>query len=102
MMCAADAVRLALLLRARLLRLCARTRATTPQILEVGKGTIQPGTGMAEFVVKYRAIVYRPFKDETVDGVVSIVNKVGRSSPGHSFRVSFQSNASLTVLGPSS
>jgi DNA-directed RNA polymerase II subunit RPB7 len=45
------------------------------QILEVGKGTIQPGTGMAEFVVKYRAIVYRPFKGETVDGTVGIVNK---------------------------
>lgn len=46
------------------------------QILEVGKGTIQPGTGMAEFIVKYRAIVYRPFKGETVDGVVGNVNKV--------------------------
>lgn len=47
-----------------------------PQILEVGKGTIQPGTGMAEFIVRYRAIVYRPFRDETVDGIVKIVNKV--------------------------
>jgi len=46
-------------------------------ILEVGKGTIQPGTGMAEFIVKYRAIVYRPFRDETVDGIVKIVNKMG-------------------------
>lgn len=33
---------------------------------------------MAEFVVKYRAIVYRPFKDETVDGTVGIVNKAGK------------------------
>lgn len=47
------------------------------QILEVGKGTIQPGTGMAEFIVQYRAIVYRPFKGETVDGTVGIVNKAG-------------------------
>lgn len=46
------------------------------QILETGKGTIQPGTGMAEFIVRYRAIVYRPFKGETVDGVVGNVNKV--------------------------
>jgi len=46
-------------------------------ILEVGKGTIQPGTGMAEFIVKYRAIVYKPFRDETVDGTVKIVNKMG-------------------------
>ena len=48
----------------------------TMQILETGKGTIQPGTGMAEFIVRYRAIVYRPFKGETVDGVVGNVNKV--------------------------
>jgi DNA-directed RNA polymerase II subunit RPB7 len=41
---------------------------------------------MAEFVVKYRAIVYRPFKDETVDGIVSIVNKVGAHVPGDSSR----------------
>jgi len=46
-------------------------------ILEIGKGTIQPGTGMAEFIVQYRAIVYRPFKGETVDGVVGNVNKMG-------------------------
>ncbi|KAK9893724.1 DNA-directed RNA polymerase II subunit rpb7 [Cystobasidium minutum MCA 4210] len=46
-------------------------------ILETGKGTIQPGTGMAEFIVRYRAIVYRPFKGETVDGVVGNVNKMG-------------------------
>lgn len=32
---------------------------------------------MAEFIVKYRAIVYRPFKDEVVDGTVGIVNKAG-------------------------
>ena len=31
---------------------------------------------MAEFIVRYRAIVYRPFKGETVDGVVGNVNKV--------------------------
>lgn len=35
---------------------------------------------MAEFIVRYRAIVYRPFKGETVDGVVGNVNKV-RSEP---------------------
>lgn len=33
---------------------------------------------MAEFIVKYRAIVYRPFKGETVDGIVGNVNKVRR------------------------
>lgn len=34
------------------------------------------GTGQAEFVTKYRAIVFKPFKGEVVDGVVTNVNKV--------------------------
>lgn len=46
------------------------------QVLNVGAGTIQPGTGMAQFIVQYRAIVYKPFKDEVVDGTVTTVNKV--------------------------
>lgn len=33
--------------------------------------------GQAEFIVKYTAIVYKPFKNEVVDGVVASVNKVG-------------------------
>lgn len=45
-------------------------------IKEVSKGIIQPGTGMAEFVVTYRAIVLKPFKGEVVDGVVGVVNRV--------------------------
>ena len=36
------------------------------------------GTGQAEFVTKYRAIVFKPFKGEVVDGVVTNVNKVNR------------------------
>jgi DNA-directed RNA polymerase subunit E'/Rpb7 len=46
----------------------------------VGQGTIQPGTGMAAFNVVYQAIVYRPFKGEVVEGVITSVNKVGFSS----------------------
>ena len=30
--------------------------------IDVGKGRVIPGTGSAEFEVKYRAIVWRPFK----------------------------------------
>ncbi len=33
--------------------------------------------GGAEFKIKYSAIVYRPFRGEVVDGVVTSVNKVG-------------------------
>ena len=32
--------------------------------------------GQAVFSIKYRAVVYRPFRNEVVDGVVSSVNKV--------------------------
>ncbi|GAA5917766.1 hypothetical protein JCM8208_004849 [Rhodotorula glutinis] len=33
--------------------------------------------GQAVFSLKYRAVVYRPFRGEVVDGVVSSVNKMG-------------------------
>ena len=37
------------------------------------------GSGQAEFVTRYRAIVFKPFKGEVVDAVVNNVNKVGSS-----------------------
>ncbi|CAE6452240.1 unnamed protein product [Rhizoctonia solani] len=46
-------------------------------IVDVGKGMVMSGTGQAEFVTKYRAIVFKPFKGEVVDGVVTNVNKMG-------------------------
>ena len=46
-------------------------------ILDIGKGMVLPGVGQAEFVTRYRAIVYKPFKGEVVDGVVWNVTKVG-------------------------
>ncbi|ANB12911.1 DNA-directed RNA polymerase II subunit RPB7 [Sugiyamaella lignohabitans] len=45
--------------------------------IDVGKGRVIPSTGSAEFEVKYRAIVWRPFKGEVVDGIVTNVNKMG-------------------------
>jgi DNA-directed RNA polymerase II subunit RPB7 len=33
---------------------------------EISEGRILPGLGMAEFTVGYRAVVWRPFKGETV------------------------------------
>ncbi|CCO34104.1 DNA-directed RNA polymerase II subunit rpb7 Short=RNA polymerase II subunit B7 [Rhizoctonia solani AG-1 IB] len=45
-------------------------------IVDVGKGMVMSGTGQAEFVTKYRAIVFKPFKGEVVDGVVTNVNKL--------------------------
>jgi len=33
---------------------------------EISEGRILPGSGLAEFTVGYRAVVWRPFKGETV------------------------------------
>lgn len=45
-------------------------------ILDIGKGMVVSGSGQAEFVTRYRAIVFKPFKGEVVDGVVKDVSKV--------------------------
>jgi len=46
-------------------------------ILDIGKGMVMSGSGQAEFVTRYRAIVFKPFKGEVVDGVVKDVSKMG-------------------------
>uniref|UniRef100_A0A1B0GJX1 DNA-directed RNA polymerase II subunit RPB7 n=2 Tax=Lutzomyia longipalpis TaxID=7200 RepID=A0A1B0GJX1_LUTLO len=43
----------------------------------IGSGIIQPGQGFVVYPVKYKAIVFRPFKGEVLDAVVTQVNKVG-------------------------
>ncbi|KAG2460439.1 EF1G factor, partial [Polypterus senegalus] len=43
----------------------------------IGAGIIQPSRGLVLYPVKYKAIVFRPFKGEVVDAVVTQVNKVG-------------------------
>jgi DNA-directed RNA polymerase II subunit RPB7 len=49
-------------------------------IVHIGPGTIQPGAGLAQFIVDYKAIVYRPFKGEVMDGIIKNVGKVRRLS----------------------
>lgn len=44
---------------------------------DISLGRIVPGSGIAEFTVSYKAVVWRPFKGETVDGIVANVNKMG-------------------------
>lgn len=46
----------------------------------IGAGVIQPGRGFVLYPVKYKAIVFRPFKGEVVDAVVTQVNKVKDST----------------------
>lgn len=42
----------------------------------IGAGIIQPGQGFVVYPVKYKAIVFRPFKGEVLDAFVTQVNKV--------------------------
>ncbi|KAH7104254.1 RNA polymerase Rpb7 [Auriculariales sp. MPI-PUGE-AT-0066] len=46
-------------------------------VVNIGSGNVLPGTGQAEFITRYRAIVFKPFKGEVVDGVVRDVVKMG-------------------------
>lgn len=43
----------------------------------VGRGKLDEEKGCAVFVVRYKAIVFRLFRGEVVDGVVSDINAVG-------------------------
>ncbi|KAI8621335.1 hypothetical protein BC830DRAFT_249240 [Chytriomyces sp. MP71] len=47
------------------------------EIMDIGKGVLQTGTGMAEFKVHYKAIVFKPFKGQVVEGIVTTVNRMG-------------------------
>lgn len=49
-------------------------------IESVGKGLIRDGTGFVTFPVKYQCVVFRPFKGEILEAVVTMVNKVKISS----------------------
>lgn len=44
---------------------------------DIGSGVILAGQGFVVYPVKYKAIVFRPFKGEVLDAVVTQVNKVG-------------------------
>lgn len=45
--------------------------------IDSGKGLVMNNSGNAKFDVKYTALVWRPFKGEVVDGIVSSVNSMG-------------------------
>eukprot|EP00742_Colponemidia_sp_Colp-10_P004961 GILJ01005301.1.p1 GENE.GILJ01005301.1~~GILJ01005301.1.p1 ORF type:complete len:174 (-),score=23.48 GILJ01005301.1:253-774(-) len=47
------------------------------QIEEIGKGKVMDGTGDVMFPVRYSAVVFRPFKGEVMDAVVTQVNAMG-------------------------
>lgn len=47
------------------------------RIVHKEPGKVQDGTGMIVVRVKYQAIVFKPFKDEVLDAIVTDVNKLG-------------------------
>ncbi|EGD85763.1 hypothetical protein H112_06685 [Trichophyton rubrum D6] len=44
---------------------------------DISEGKIIPGSGLAEYTIVYRAIVWKPFKGETVDAIVTSVKNQG-------------------------
>ncbi|CAO3587942.1 unnamed protein product [Absidia cylindrospora] len=50
---------------------------TVVSLLNFSKGKVLPGSGLTEFRVKYQAIVFKPYKGEVLDAVISTVNKMG-------------------------
>ena len=46
-------------------------------VVSVGTGVLQSNTGFAEYIITYKAIVFKPFKNQVVDGIVTTVNKIG-------------------------
>lgn len=47
------------------------------RVIHTEPGRVQDGTGMIVVRVKYQAIVFKPFKDEVLDAVVTDVNELG-------------------------
>ncbi|KAI8977118.1 Rna polymerase II [Mycotypha africana] len=50
---------------------------TVLSVNTVDKGKILPGSGLAEFKISYQAILFKPFKGEVLDAIVTTVNKMG-------------------------
>ncbi|KAK2785756.1 DNA-directed RNA polymerase II subunit [Onygenales sp. PD_12] len=44
---------------------------------DISEGRVLPGSGLAEYTIMYRAIVWKPFKGETVDAIVTSVKNQG-------------------------
>lgn len=42
-------------------------------VIDISEPRVLPGSGFAEFTISFQAVVWRPFKDEVCDGLVSNV-----------------------------
>ena len=64
----------------------------------IGAGLIQPGQGFVVYPVKYKAIVFRPFKHEVLDAVVTQVHasrKFRFIHAYHQFSIQFVAHVSF-------
>lgn len=62
-----------------------------------GKGKILPGSGLAEFKVNYQAIVFKPYKGEVLDAIVTTVNKVRKERERKIFMGSRFANKNMGI-----
>ena len=46
------------------------------EVTDIGKGVLQNNTGYAVYKVRYKAIVFKPFKNQVMDAIVMDVNNV--------------------------
>ncbi|KAJ6172609.1 hypothetical protein N7470_001676 [Penicillium chermesinum] len=46
-------------------------------MVDIGEGRVIPSSGHAEYTIKYRAIIWKPFRGETVDAIVTSVKPTG-------------------------
>lgn len=44
---------------------------------DISEGRVIPGSAMAEYTVHYKAVVWKPFKGEILDGLVEELNEAG-------------------------
>lgn len=44
---------------------------------KIGEGILQSSTGFATYKITYKAITFKPFKNQILDGIVEQVNKIG-------------------------
>jgi len=50
---------------------------TVTEVQDIGKGKVLEGSGFVVFPIQFSAIVFKPFKGEVLDAVVTQVNQMG-------------------------
>lgn len=46
-------------------------------VIDISEPRVLPGSGFAEYTISFQAVVWRPFKGEVCDGMVSSVSATG-------------------------